>query len=92
MARRDAEDVFRDLRAAPADRQEAETPVPEDEPLVPAEETPPEPPLVARRGVAGRRPAGDDPAEEESDDLQGRPGELLRTLRQGTQGAGASEP
>ena len=79
MARHDGEAVVRALQANPADRQEAETPVPEDEPPVPAEEVPPEPPILARRTPPGEEPA----TEEEPGDLQGRSGELLRTLRQG---------
>jgi hypothetical protein len=80
MARRDGEEVLRALQAEPADRQEAETPVPQDEPPVPAAE-PPEPPLVARRPPAGEAPGAEE--GEEAGDLRDQPGDLLRTLRQG---------
>jgi hypothetical protein len=81
MARRDGERVLRALQAEPADRQEAATPVPEEDPPAAPEEAPPAPPLVARRPPPGAAPAAE--AAEEAGDLRGRPGELLRTLRQG---------
>ena len=94
MARRDGEDVLRALRAEPADRQEAETPIAGER-----EESGPEAPLRAPRGSEADRqeavaPVPEEEAagiEEEPGDLQGRPGELLRTLRQSAPDREASE-
>jgi hypothetical protein len=87
-AGRGAEEVLRALQAEPADRQEAVTPVAGDEVL-------PERPLRALQASEGDRqeaatavgeaePAGPEAAVagEDDGDLAGRPGDLLRTLRQ----------
>jgi len=87
-AARGAEEVLRALRAEPADRQEAATPVAGDEVL-------PDRPLRVLHASEGDRqeaatpvavgePAGPEAAGagEDAGDLTGRPGDLLRTLRQ----------
>jgi uncharacterized RmlC-like cupin family protein len=80
MTRREGDDVRRALQGAPADRQEAETPAT-------GPERPADDPLRALHAAEGDRQEGKTPATGvQPDDFRGRPGELLRTLREATAG------
>jgi uncharacterized RmlC-like cupin family protein len=80
MTRHEGDDVRRALQGAPADRQEAETPAT-------GPERPADDPLRALHASEGDRQKAETPAAGvQPDDFRGRPGELLRTVREAAAG------